>query len=131
MLTSHTKISAPFIERNYNQFFDEYSKLLETPNYVTRRLSTKLLGDLMSNRDYFHVTTRFINQPNNLKLTMNLLKEKSKSIQIEAFHIFKVFISNPTKTKSILHILQQNQSRLVTFMNNFLNDKGKHNKQYV
>jgi hypothetical protein len=34
--------------------------------------------------------TKFITNPDNLKQQMNLLKEKSKNIQFEAFHVFKV-----------------------------------------
>lgn len=34
--------------------------------------------------------TRYISNPENLKLMMNMLKEKSRNIQFEAFHVFKV-----------------------------------------
>lgn len=34
--------------------------------------------------------TRYISNPDNLKLMMNMLREKSKNIQFEAFHVFKV-----------------------------------------
>lgn len=36
--------------------------------------------------------TRYISNPDNLKLMMNMLKEKSRNIQFEAFHVFKVRI---------------------------------------
>jgi len=35
--------------------------------------------------------TRYISSTDNLKLMMNMLKEKSRNIQFEAFHVFKVF----------------------------------------
>ena len=38
------------------------------------------------------VMTRYISNPDNLKLMMNMLKEKSRNIQFEAFHVFKVLI---------------------------------------
>lgn len=41
--------------------------------------------------------TRYISNPDNLKLMMNMLKEKSRNIQFEAFHVFKV--KRLTKTK--------------------------------
>lgn len=34
--------------------------------------------------------TRYIANETNLRLMMNLLREKSKNIQFEAFHVFKV-----------------------------------------
>jgi len=36
--------------------------------------------------------TRYISNPDNLKLMMNMLKEKSRNIQFEAFHVFKVCV---------------------------------------
>lgn len=40
----------------------------------------------------FQVMTRYISNPDNLKLMMNMLKEKSRNIQFEAFHVFKVYL---------------------------------------
>ena len=34
--------------------------------------------------------TRYIESEANLKVMMNLLRDKSKNIQFEAFHVFKV-----------------------------------------
>lgn len=42
----------------------------------------------------FQVMTRYISNPDNLKLMMNMLKEKSRNIQFEAFHVFKVYSRN-------------------------------------
>jgi len=39
---------------------------------------------------FFQVMTRYISNPDNLKLMMIMLKEKSRNIQFEAFHVFKV-----------------------------------------
>lgn len=36
--------------------------------------------------------TKYISKPENLKLMMNLLRDKSRNIQFEAFHVFKVWI---------------------------------------
>ena len=55
----------------------------------------QLLGELLLDRYNFSVMTKFISNTDNLKQQMNLLKEKSKNIQFEAFHVFKVFCSFP------------------------------------
>lgn len=34
--------------------------------------------------------TKYISNPENLKLMMNMLRDKSRNIQFEAFHVFKV-----------------------------------------
>jgi calcium binding protein 39 len=42
----------------------------------------------------------------NLKMMMNLLRDKSKNIQFEAFHVFIVFITNLRKPAPIEAILR-------------------------
>lgn len=39
--------------------------------------------------------TRYIANEENLKVMMNLLKDRSKNIQFEAFHVFKVCVLSP------------------------------------
>lgn len=68
--------------------------------------------------------TRYISEPSNLKLMMNLLRDKSKNIQFEAFHVFKVFVANPNKPQPILDILLKNKQRLIPFLANFQKDRG-------
>ena len=53
-------------------------------------LFLQLLGELLLDRHNFTVMTRYISNEKNLKLMMNMLREKSKNIQFEAFHVFKV-----------------------------------------
>lgn len=89
--------------------------MLHSTNYVTRRQSLKvptthffvliwqfshsptmggsyfqLLGELLLDRANFSVMTKYISEPENLKLMMNMLRDKSRNIQFEAFHVFKV-----------------------------------------
>jgi len=54
-------------------------------HYKNQFLSQKML----------QVMTRYISNPDNLKLMMNMLKEKSRNIQFEAFHVFKVLLISP------------------------------------
>ncbi len=68
--------------------------------------------------------TRYISDQENLKLMMNMLRDKSKNIQFEAFHVFKVFVANPNKARSILDILVKNKEKLIAFLSNFHNEKG-------
>jgi calcium binding protein 39 len=81
---------------------------------------------------------------------MNMLKEKSRNIQFEAFHVFKVstnlkfsawfapinnyvcvcqlsqvFVANPNKPKPILDILLRNQEKLVDFLTKFHTDRSE------
>lgn len=87
--------------------------------------------------------TRYIASEANLKMMMNLLRDKSKNIQFEAFHVFKVssklravpntlinqysppqvFVANPKKPPQIETILRRNKEKLLAFLKTFHNDK--------
>ncbi|CAG8811399.1 29669_t:CDS:2, partial [Racocetra persica] len=82
-----------------------------------------LLGEILLDRCNFNVMTRYIANAENLKLMMNLLKDKSRNIQFEAFHVFKIFVANPNKNKSISDILWKNKERLIQFLGNFHNER--------
>jgi len=123
LLTRHKTLSAEFLEKNYDQVFDKYTQLLHSKNYVTRRQSLKLLGELLLDRANFNIMTRYISSSSNLKLMMTLLIDKNRTIQFEAFHVFKVFVANPNKTKPVLEILQKNKEKLISFLTQFHNDK--------
>ncbi|XP_065056108.1 calcium-binding protein 39-like [Rhopilema esculentum] len=123
LLTRHKILSAEFLDKNYDQVFTNYRKLLDSENYVTKRQSLKLLGELLLDRHNFSVMTKYIGNPDNLKLMMNLLKDKSRNIQFEAFHVFKVFVANPNKAQPIQDILIKNKDRLVEFLTMFHTDR--------
>eukprot|EP00833_Pecoramyces_ruminatium_P009182 jgi/Orpsp1_1/1183214/evm.model.c7180000084275.1 len=89
LLTKHKALVADFLEANYDQVFEHYTKLLVSNNYVTKRQSLKLLGELLLDRTNFNIMSRYITNAENLKLMMNLLRDKSRNIQFEAFHVFK------------------------------------------
>jgi calcium binding protein 39 len=67
-----------------------FDGLTQSSNYVTRRQSLKLLGELLLDRTNYGIMTRYISNEANLKSMMNFLRDKSRNIQFEAFHVFKV-----------------------------------------
>jgi calcium binding protein 39 len=123
LLTKHKLMVATFLEANYARFFEAYTKLLNSENYVTKRQALKLLGELLLDRHNFTVMTQYISNAENLKLMMNLLKSKQKNIQFEAFHVFKVFVANPSKPRPIHEILLRNRDRLVEFLTDFQKER--------
>ncbi|XP_074574997.1 putative MO25-like protein At5g47540 isoform X2 [Curcuma longa] len=90
LLTRHKSTVAEFLSKNYDWFFAEFnSRLLSSPNYITRRQAIKILGDMLLDRSNSAVMVRYVSSKDNLMILMNLLRESSKNIQIEAFHVFK------------------------------------------
>ena len=125
LLTRHKILCAEFLDSHYEKVFGAYQGLLNSENYVTRRQALKLLGELLLDRHNFTIMTRYISSPDNLKLMMNMLREKSRNIQFEAFHVFKVFVANPNKPRPILEILLRNKEKLVDFLSKFHNDRSE------
>ncbi|KAF3656105.1 hypothetical protein FXO38_14340 [Capsicum annuum] len=124
LLTRHKSTVAEFLSKNYDWFFAEYnSKLLESSNYITRRQAIKLLGDILLDRSNSAVMTRYVSSRDNLRILMNLLRESSKSIQIEAFHVFKLFAANKNKPSDIVNILVANRSKLLRLFADFKTEK--------
>ncbi|KFM59398.1 Protein Mo25, partial [Stegodyphus mimosarum] len=83
LLTRHKVLCSEFLELNYDRVFSHYQHLLNSENYVTKRQSLKLLGELLLDRHNFTIMTKYISSPENLKLMMNMLKERSRNIQFE------------------------------------------------
>eukprot|EP00474_Spongospora_subterranea_P008871 CRZ09329.1 hypothetical protein [Spongospora subterranea] len=122
-LTKHKTFSSAFLEKNYDKFIPLYSELIQSPNYVTKRQSLKLLGEILLDKKNYSVMIRYINDPINLRIMMNLLRVPSKTIQFEAFHVFKVFIANPKKSQPVLDIIILNRDKLIDFLKTFQSDK--------
>ncbi|KAL7284197.1 hypothetical protein ACG7TL_001479 [Trametes sanguinea] len=122
-LTRHKAMVAEYLDKNYDRFFSSFTTLILSNNYVTKRQSLKLLGEILLDRANFNVMTRYIANEANLKMMMNMLRDKSKNIQFEAFHVFKVFVANPKKPPQIEGILRRNKDKLLKFLKDFHNDK--------
>eukprot|EP00245_Coleochaete_scutata_P018210 TRINITY_DN9346_c0_g1_i2.p1 TRINITY_DN9346_c0_g1~~TRINITY_DN9346_c0_g1_i2.p1 ORF type:complete len:344 (-),score=76.82 TRINITY_DN9346_c0_g1_i2:525-1556(-) len=124
LLTRHKSTVSDFLNLKYTTFFDQYNtKLLQSPNYITRRQAVKLLGDILLDRSNISIMLRYVNEARNLRTMMILLKESSKQIQIEAFHVFKVFVANGNKPAEITNILSFNKDKLLRFLADFHPDK--------
>lgn len=124
LLTRHKAVVAAYLVENYLTFLEHYRQLLESSNYVTRRQSVKLLGELLLDRANVKAMMLYVADVDNLKLMMNLLKDSSKSIQFEAFHVFKVFVANPKKTQPVVDVLLNNREKLLKYLESFQNDRG-------
>ncbi|CAL4907320.1 unnamed protein product [Urochloa decumbens] len=124
LLTRHKSSAAEFFSRNYDWFFSEFnSKLLSSPNYIIRRQATQLLGDILLDRSNIPVMICYVSSKDNLIILMNLLREQSKAIQLDAFHVFKLFAANQDKPPEIVSILSANKSKLIRFLADFSLDK--------
>lgn len=123
LLTRHKPVVAAYLQEHYQEFFAAYLRLLQSTNYVVRRQSLKLLGELLLDRSNVKVMLKFVSDVQHLMTMMVLLKDQSRSIQFEAFHVFKVFVANPNKPQPIVDILANNRDKLLKYLEDFHTEK--------
>ena len=115
----HEDLCATFLGERFEDFFGRFESLLLSENYMVRRRSLKLLGELLLRRSNMHVMRRFVGSKHFLKVIMLLLRDKSSNIQFEAFHVFKIFVANPDKQSDIIEVLVRNKSKLISYLDGF------------
>lgn len=54
IFTSNTTIASEYLERDYDTVFSKFNSILQSESYVTKRMSLKLLGELLLNRKYVY-----------------------------------------------------------------------------
>lgn len=60
LFTRHKELASQFFTAHYDQVFGKYDRLLISENYVTRRQSLKLLGEILLDRSNFDVMMKYI-----------------------------------------------------------------------
>ena len=124
LLGRHPELTTAFLAAHSEPFFRAFnSELLESRNYVTRRQSLKLLGELLCAPGNVEAMLRYVSEAGHFMLIMNLLRDNSRAIQFEAFHLFKVFVANPGKPPAVAEILRKNADRLLRFLADFQTDR--------
>ncbi|GAB7341001.1 hypothetical protein MBLNU457_7334t1 [Dothideomycetes sp. NU457] len=124
IMVKHKQMVAKYVDTNFDLFFDRYNNtLIKSESYVTKRQSIKLLGEVLLDRQFYEIMTRYVESGDNLKLVMWQLKDDRKMVQYEAFHVFKIFAANPNKSPEVRKLLTMNKQRLLDFLPNFLADR--------
>lgn len=125
ILRTNTIIVAQlFLENDnvYDSFIQKYNGMLMSSNYLTKRLSIKLLSEMLLDRTNFNTMMRYIGDKKNLMISMLLLRDRSGNIQLEAFHVFKIFVANPSKPPEVKRILLDNKVKLIAYLEGFHTD---------
>ncbi|CAL4929318.1 unnamed protein product [Urochloa decumbens] len=121
LVTRHKSTVAEFFSKNYDWFFAEFNSklILSASNYFIKRQAIQLLRDILLERSNAAVMVRYVSSKEHLIILMNLLREDSKAIQVEAFHVFKLFVLNKEKPPEISAILHTNRNKLLRFLKDF------------
>lgn len=115
-LLGHKDVSASWIANNSDKFFKAYNELLRSGEYVAQRQAENLLADVLLDMRFCRSMTIYVNDEHNLQIHMNLLKDASKVIMVQAFHVFKLFVANPQKSHKVHRILYNNRDKLIALL---------------
>lgn len=123
-LMSHTNISAAHVESSFDRFFASYHKLLQADtDYVIKRQALKLLREALDCDSFAHVSAAYVLKQQFLQSHMNLLRDISASIRMDAFHVFKLFVANRHRPSAVEQTLARNSDKLVKILEGFFSRK--------
>lgn len=128
-----SELAAAFLIRDYDGVWDERfnPKLLsDKAGYMVKRVALQILTAVMLTRSNYAIMIRYINSRTNLILIMQLLRDTSPHITLDAFHVFKVFVANPNKIPEVEKILRDNSQKLCTYLETLHQDKEANDQQF-
>jgi hypothetical protein len=116
ILLEHPPEAVAWIVANSHQFFKLVNGLLASGNYVVERQALSLLSKMLLDRQYQKVMFLYVGDHRHLQIVMNLLKEASSKLPLDAFNIFKLFVANPNRPHRVEQILKNNWERLIALL---------------
>ena len=125
-------IASEFLTRKYDDVVDQRINQCLTPqsNYMTRRMTLQLLSTILLNRSNYNVMIRYISSSPNLVTILNLLRDPSPHITLDAFQVFKIFVANPSKPPEVIKILYDNKVKLVKYLEGLHKEREKSDEQF-
>ena len=128
LLTTHNELSEEYLTQNCDLFFDNYIKLINSHNYVTKRQSLEILALILTASST--IRELFCKQSQRLSLILDLFWHHYRHIRFRALNIFNVLISSDKESQhsmAIMQFLLQNndRQRLVAVLKNFRDCKTK------
>jgi calcium binding protein 39 len=126
-------MAAEFMTRDYDAIWnDRYNpKLLSSKaSYMTRRVALQILSSVLLTRSNYNVMIRYVDSRSNLILIMNLLRDTSPHITLDAWQVFKVFVANPNKPEDVIRILRDNKVKLCRYLETLHQDREESDSQF-
>ena len=125
-------ITSQFLHRTYDAVIEKRvnSCLSPSSNYITRRMTLQLLSSILLNRSNYTVMIRYISSSSNLVIIMNLLRDPSPHITLDAFQVFKIFVANPDKPPEVKKILYDNKVKLVKYLEGLHGERERTDEQF-
>jgi len=90
-------------------------------NYFAKREGLKTLHEVLEK--YQSIRLKYVQEKEHLKSVMQMLLDKNKGIQYEAFLLLSFFVQAPDKTDSVKSILHKNAANLIDFIDKFQKER--------
>mmetsp|Transcript_11758 Transcript_11758/g.22651 ORF Transcript_11758/g.22651 Transcript_11758/m.22651 type:complete len:401 (-) Transcript_11758:198-1400(-) len=117
MQKEHQKLVAKWLDANYEKFWKRIHAFLDPKgSHLIMEQMLKLVYQVLKTHRNYNIMMKYINEPENLKIVMKLLRVQNKKIQVMAFNVFKIFFANPEKNEKIVDILLPNLERIHKFL---------------
>lgn len=125
-------IASEFLNRKYDDVIDIRMNacLAAQSNYMTRRMTLQLLSTILLNRSNYNVMIRYISSSSNLVTILNLLRDPSPHITLDAFQVFKIFVANPSKPPEVVKILVDNKVKLIKYLEGLHKERERSDEQF-
>ena len=131
VLVRDKSISSVFIQANYDKFLVHLNEFLQSEDYVLKRQTLKLIGELVSDKQCYEFSQAFLASQENLKNVMNFMRDKSKNIAMEAYFLFKLFVLNPRRKAGISGILFKNKAKIISFLEGVVSQEKAEDEEFT
>lgn len=128
LLTTHRDLIEEYLTENEAIFFDNYMKLIDSDNYVTKRQSLEILALVMKDSEL--IRQMFARQTTRLTAILDLMRHKYRHIRFRALNVFNVLISSDKDSDLSMTIVRflafsTDRQQLVEVLHNFRDYKTK------
>lgn len=122
ILKNFWMLTFEYLKHNNNVFFNRYNVILQSKNYMIRRISITYIHSLLS--DHSQIKKIYVNKVSNLIPIISLLYDKSFQIQIIALKIFCWFVNVRKQNYNIRIYIEENSKDLYNCINNIQYSKN-------
>ena len=129
LLTVHPE-SQDFLTHNYDKFWC-LQQVIDIGQLCCEETCSKEYGAVLVVREHHDLMLKYVSEKSNLKIWMNLLRDPSESIQLEAFHVFKIFAGNPIMPDDVKHTLKINGGKILKFLEQFQENKKVSDENFI
>lgn len=117
LLLTQKAVVAQYLEANADDFFTAvHGMLCGGSDYVKQRQALGLLGDILFDPVFCKVMATYVANDRYLQIHMNLLRDSSNSIRLDAFQALRLFVSNPCQPPRVTSIFCRNRDRLAKLL---------------